>query len=232
MSGHALTDNGHCDINSVVTGCNGGCHDDTRCDHKTVTMKTVVYLCGKWNSRSRLVVIFVGHIYASVNLAITASGNGLSPACPSTSHYLNKWYPIVIFTLRNKVHWNVIENLKKKSFKKMHLEMSSAKRQPFCFGLYLLMSAASSMTHPPPLTARRRFVLSTMTSDTKHTRNGNQQCQRHNDNLVTLFLKVRLVLQHDIDPIRQYQHISAREYSHTGYESCEEVIKISYENNR
>ena len=53
-------------------------------------------------------------IYASVNLAITASGNGLSPACPSTSHYLNKWYPIVMFTLRNKVHWNVIEKFKKK----------------------------------------------------------------------------------------------------------------------
>ena len=46
--------------------------------------------------------------------------------CLAPSHYLNQYWFIVNWTLRNKLHWNFNQN-SIFSLKKMHLEMSSAK---------------------------------------------------------------------------------------------------------
>ena len=69
------------------------------------------------------------------NLAIIGSDNGL-PSESAPSHYLNQCWNIVDWTLRNKLQWNF--NKKHTFSLKMHLKTSSAKQQPFCFGLNVL----------------------------------------------------------------------------------------------
>ena len=63
------------------------------------------------------------------NLAIIGTYNGLSPA----RHQAIICWDIVNSTLRNKLQWILI-GIQTFSFMKMHLEMSSAKRPPFCLG--------------------------------------------------------------------------------------------------
>ena len=46
----------------------------------------------------------VTHLYVT-NLAIIGSDNGLAP-----SHYLNQWWNTVIWTLGNKLQWNLNQN--------------------------------------------------------------------------------------------------------------------------
>ena len=53
------------------------------------------------------------------------------------SHYLNQFWNIVNWTLRNKLQWIFFEMLAF-SFNKMLLKMSSVKWQPFCLGLNVL----------------------------------------------------------------------------------------------
>ena len=51
----------------------------------------------------------------------------------ATSHYLNQYWFIVNWTLRNKHQCNLNKNTKL-LFTKMHLKISSAKYRPFCPG--------------------------------------------------------------------------------------------------
>ena len=46
-------------------------------------------------------------MYTSLNWVIIGSGNGLAP-----SHYLNQWFLIVNWILRNKSQWNLNQNTK------------------------------------------------------------------------------------------------------------------------
>ena len=69
--------------------------------------------------------------YSGTNIYLTL---GLLATWPAPSHYLNKCWHIVNWTLRNKLQWNFIEILRF-SFKKMHLKVSSAKWRPFCLSL-------------------------------------------------------------------------------------------------
>ena len=57
------------------------------------------------------------------------------------SHYLNQWWNIVNWTLRNKLQWNLNRNLKF-SFKKIRLKVSSAKWRLFFLGLNVLIPLA------------------------------------------------------------------------------------------
>ena len=72
------------------------------------------------------------HIYASVNWVNIISGNGLSPR----QHRAIIWTNADILSIRPKgIYSNeIIFEIQIFSFKKMHLNMSSAKWRPFCPG--------------------------------------------------------------------------------------------------
>ena len=71
-------------------------------------------------------------IYASVNLIIIGSDNGLLRTAPS--HILNQCWNIINWTPGNKLQWNLNQNCYV-LFKKMHLTLLFGKWQSFCFGL-------------------------------------------------------------------------------------------------
>ena len=62
-------------------------------------------------------------------------------AYSAPSHYLNQCWNIVNWTSRNNLQWNFNRNLTF-TFKKFHLETSSAKWRQFCLGLNELTAAA------------------------------------------------------------------------------------------
>ena len=75
-------------------------------------------------------------IYASVNYAIIGSDNGLSPGRRQAIIWTN-----VGILLSGSLGANFSEifiQVYRFSFKKMHLNMSSAKWRPFCLGLKVL----------------------------------------------------------------------------------------------
>ena len=55
-------------------------------------------------------------------------------ACSAPSHYLNHWWVIVNWTLRNKLQWSFNIKIQIYSFTRMHLKTSSVKWRPFCPG--------------------------------------------------------------------------------------------------
>ena len=61
---------------------------------------------------------------------------------PGPSHYLNQWWNIINWTLRNKLHRN-FNKILIFSFKKMCFQVSSAKWQPFCLSLTVLTDLSS-----------------------------------------------------------------------------------------
>ena len=80
------------------------------------------------------------YIYVSVKYAIIGSGKSLSPVFYQAilNDYLNQCRLIVHWTQRNKL----LIKMQKFFGKKMHLEMLSAKYQPFCRGLTHLVEEA------------------------------------------------------------------------------------------
>ena len=54
-------------------------------------------------------------------------------AYSAPSHYLNQWWVIVNWTLRNKLQWNFNQNIKLFIYE-MHQKISSTKWRPFCPG--------------------------------------------------------------------------------------------------
>ena len=76
----------------------------------------------------------VTHIRVS-NLTIIGSDNGLSPRSAPT-RYLNQWWNIVNWTLRNKLQWNFNRNsnifINKNAFEDVVCEMVSILSRPQC----------------------------------------------------------------------------------------------------
>ena len=66
---------------------------------------------------------------------ITGSDNGLSPV-PASSHYLNQWWNIVNWTLRNKLQWDFNQNsyifIQEKVFENVVCEIAAILSRPQC----------------------------------------------------------------------------------------------------
>ena len=103
-------------------------------------------------------------IYASVNLPglvwfIEAGwricGSKIRPslvqimACRllSASHYLNHWWLIVNWALRNRFQWNLIKK-QQFSYKKINFKMSSATWRPFCLAFSVIIHISNVTWFP------------------------------------------------------------------------------------
>ena len=75
-----------------------------------------------WGRVTHICVVDLGHHWFRYWLV----------ACSAPSHYLNLCWNIVYWTFRHKLQWIGIQSF---SFKKLHLQMSSAKWRLFCLGL-------------------------------------------------------------------------------------------------
>ena len=95
-------------------------------------MATMLSMSPCVNSNDRMTRICVSI------LTTIGSDNGLSPRrCLTIIHYLNQCWNIVNWTHGNKLQWNLIA-IQTFSFRKMYLQMSSAKWRPFCLSLDVL----------------------------------------------------------------------------------------------
>ena len=79
---------------------------------------------------------WVMHVCVS-KLNINGSDNGLAPTMWQTIHYLNQWWNVVNWTLRNKLQWNFKWN-PYIFIQEMYLNVSSAKWRPLCLCLNVL----------------------------------------------------------------------------------------------
>ena len=89
-------------------------------------------------------------IYASVNHTIIGSNNGLSPVRWQSVIWTN--YGLLLIRPQRKIFNNILFEMKKLSFKKMHMQMSSAKMvailsRPQCVNCHWISFCPSSLSN-------------------------------------------------------------------------------------